>query len=63
MDHVLIITEDSCVNCGVCKEWCMAQAIKQKATCCEIIEEKCTKCDRCWDKCPANCIEIFYILH
>lgn len=56
--HTLYVMVDLCVNCGVCKDYCMTQAIIQKEDYVEIDENLCIGCDRCWEACTVNAIDI-----
>lgn len=49
------IQADKCVGCGLCKEACPMEAIKE-GTPYEIDPEKCVDCGTCASECPNEAI-------
>ena len=47
-----------CINCGICLDYCSAEAIKQEDGSARILEEKCIGCGECLVVCPAGAVKM-----
>ncbi len=52
----LIIDEDKCISCGVCKSKCSFLAICEKDNVYSIDENRCDECGDCYINCPVKAI-------
>ncbi len=52
------IDPESCNNCGICLDYCSAEAIEQKEESAFIIEEKCIGCGECLVVCNAGAVKM-----
>lgn len=54
--HTMVINEDTCNNCGICKTVCPAAAIKKDDGAHTILKSDCLVCMKCETACPQNSI-------
>lgn len=47
-----------CKNCGICLDYCPAEAIQQENGSARILEEKCIGCGECLVVCPAGAVKM-----
>ena len=52
---MIIINEEKCIGCGVCKDSCMYSALSMEGKKAHI-SEKCDGCGVCWSMCPSKAI-------
>jgi NAD-dependent dihydropyrimidine dehydrogenase PreA subunit len=58
-DHLACIDQDTCIECGVCKdERCPVQAIAEDNGAYTVLEERCIGCGACTITCPVAAISI-----
>lgn len=50
------ISEQDCVNCGICVDECPAGAIREEAGKIQIFMEDCIRCGICHDVCPQEAV-------
>ncbi|HIJ60773.1 MAG TPA: CBS domain-containing protein [Nitrospirae bacterium] len=55
---VYIINQSECIRCGLCKEVCAFDAVKETRDRYSIENEYCQKCKACFEVCPADAIKI-----
>jgi NADH-quinone oxidoreductase subunit F/NADP-reducing hydrogenase subunit HndC len=52
------IDNSKCILCGLCKQACAFDAVKEGRRSYFIDQDYCTKCKACYDVCPVNSVEI-----
>jgi NADH:ubiquinone oxidoreductase subunit F (NADH-binding)/CBS domain-containing protein/(2Fe-2S) ferredoxin len=55
---VYIINQSECIHCGICKEACAFDAVKETAEKYFIELEYCTRCKACYSACPVGAVKI-----
>jgi NADH-quinone oxidoreductase subunit F/NADP-reducing hydrogenase subunit HndC len=53
-----IIVQDECILCGLCKEACAFDAVKETRRSFFIDRDYCTKCKACYNICPVKAVKI-----
>lgn len=54
----LVINQDECILCGLCKQACAFGAVKETRRSFFIAQEYCTKCKACYQACPVGAVKI-----
>lgn len=54
--HTMVVDEDTCNNCGICKKVCPGVAIEKEAKSHKILKGDCLVCMECVAACPQNSI-------
>jgi NADH-quinone oxidoreductase subunit F/NADP-reducing hydrogenase subunit HndC len=55
---VLRIEQEECILCGLCKQVCAFQAVKETRRSFFIDRDVCTKCRACFYACPVNAVKV-----
>src|SRR5208337_325353 len=55
---MFVINRAECFRCGLCKEACAFDAVKETCDKFSIDQNYCTKCKACYNACPINAIKI-----
>ncbi len=55
---ILVIVQDECILCGLCKQACAFDAVKETRRSFFIDRDYCTKCKACYYACPVNAVKI-----
>jgi CBS domain-containing protein/NAD-dependent dihydropyrimidine dehydrogenase PreA subunit len=55
---ILVIVQDECILCGLCKQACAFDAVKETRRSFFIDRDYCTKCKACYNVCPVNAVKI-----
>jgi NADH:ubiquinone oxidoreductase subunit F (NADH-binding)/CBS domain-containing protein/(2Fe-2S) ferredoxin len=55
---VFLIHQPDCIRCGLCKQACAFDAVKQTKDMYMIDREYCTKCKACYNVCPVGAVKI-----
>jgi NADH:ubiquinone oxidoreductase subunit F (NADH-binding) len=55
---IFVIDQDECILCGLCKQACAFDAVKETRRTFFIDRDYCTKCMACYSVCPVNAVKI-----
>ncbi|MCG2722727.1 MAG: CBS domain-containing protein, partial [Thermodesulfovibrionales bacterium] len=55
---LFVIVEEECILCGLCKEACAFDAVKETRRSFFIDRDYCTRCKACYTVCPTNAVKI-----
>jgi NADH-quinone oxidoreductase subunit F/NADP-reducing hydrogenase subunit HndC len=55
---IFVINQDECILCGLCKQACAFDAVKETRRTFFIDRDYCTKCKACYSVCPVNAVKI-----
>lgn len=55
---VFSIDQDNCILCGLCREACAFDAVKETSKSFFIDQDYCTKCKACYFVCPVNAVKV-----
>ncbi len=56
--RIFIIEQEECILCGLCKQACAFDAVKETRRSFFIDRDYCTKCKACYNVCPVNAVKI-----
>lgn len=60
---IFIVDHEECILCGLCKQACSFDAVKETRRSFFIDRDYCTKCRACYSVCPVNAIKITRTLY